>query len=95
MMQHKLAEAPPVPTTSISSKSDGVVAWAASIQKPTKNNTRTENVEVFASHLGIGVNPAAWYVIADRLAMASVAESKSATWQPFAVPATASFLFGK
>ncbi len=95
MMQHKLAEAPPVPTTSIYSKSDGVVAWAASIQKPTKNNTRTENVEVFASHLGIGVNPAAWYVIADRLALASVTESKSAAWQPFAVPATASFLFGK
>jgi pimeloyl-ACP methyl ester carboxylesterase len=94
MMQLKLAEAPPVPTTSIYSKSDGVVAWAASIQKHTKTNLRTENVEVFASHLGIGVNPAAWYVIADRLAQASV-NGPDSSWRPFAAPATARFLFGK
>jgi pimeloyl-ACP methyl ester carboxylesterase len=97
MMQLKLAEAPPVPTTSIYSKSDGVVAWAASIQKSSKTNTHTENVEVFASHLGIGVNPAAWYVVADRLALASAMNTRAdvTPWEPFEIPAAARFLFGK
>jgi dienelactone hydrolase len=94
MMQLKLAEAPPVPTTSIYSKSDGVVAWAASIQKASKTNVRTENVEVFASHIGIGVNPAAWYVIADRLSRLTASTTNS-QWTPFETPAAARFLFGK
>ena len=57
---------PPVcPTTSIYSKSDGVVAWQCSInpQQP-----HTENIEVRASHIGMGLNPLALYAIADRLA---------------------------
>jgi hypothetical protein len=89
MMQLKLADAPLVPTTSIYSKSDGVVAWQASIQAPSKCNAHIENVEVFASHMGIGVNPAAWYVVADRLARGGN------SWTPFQVPAAARFLFGK
>lgn len=73
----KLAEAPPVPTTSIYSRSDGIVAWQGSIQQPTAANPDTENVEVFASHIGLGVNPTAWWAVADRLAQ------PEGQWRPF------------
>jgi pimeloyl-ACP methyl ester carboxylesterase len=72
-----LPAAPPVPTTSIYSRTDGVVAWTASLQAPSKTHPHTENVEVFASHIGLGVNPSAWWVVADRLAQATGA------WKPF------------
>jgi len=57
-----------VPTTSIYSRSDGIVAWQGSIQKPSPDNPQTENVEVVASHVGLGLNPSAWWAVADRLA---------------------------
>jgi pimeloyl-ACP methyl ester carboxylesterase len=63
-----LPEAPPMPTTSIFSRTDGVVAWPASIQQPSAHNPHTENVEVYASHIGLGLNPSAWWALADRLA---------------------------
>ena len=72
-----LKTAPPVPTTSLFSRTDGIVAWQASIQAPCRINRHTENVEVVASHVGIGVNPAAWWVIADRLA------HPVGGWKPF------------
>ena len=88
VMLRALAEAPPVPYASLYSKTDGVVAWPASIQKPDAKNPAIENIEIFASHLGIGANPAAWYVIADRLAQ------PAGTWTPFTPPMAARFLFG-
>jgi pimeloyl-ACP methyl ester carboxylesterase len=60
-----LREAPRLPTTSIYSRSDGVVAWQCSVEQET---ARTENIEVHASHIGMGMNPTALYAIADRLA---------------------------
>ena len=68
--QFDLAGAPPVPTTSVYSRSDGVVAWQASLQAKSRKQPHTENVEVFASHIGLGLNPSAWWVVADRLAQA-------------------------
>lgn len=56
---------PPVPTTSIYSKTDGIVAWQCSINPP--QHAHTENIEVHASHIGMGMNPLAMYAIADRL----------------------------
>ncbi len=56
---------PPVPTTSIYSKTDGIVAWQCSINPP--EHAHTENIEVHASHIGMGMNPMAMYAIADRL----------------------------
>lgn len=88
LMLHKLAEAPPVPFTSLYSKTDGVVAWQASIQKPSPHHSQIENVEVFASHLGIGVNAAAWFAIAHRLAL------PKDEWTAFKPPMAARFLFG-
>ena len=57
--------APPVPTTSIYSKTDGVVAWQCSQNEVAAH---TENIEVAASHVGMGMNPMALYAVADRLA---------------------------
>lgn len=56
---------PPVPTTSIFSRTDGVVAWQCSVERETEYS---ENIEIHASHLGMGMNPMALYAIADRLA---------------------------
>jgi pimeloyl-ACP methyl ester carboxylesterase len=61
----QLQHAPPVPTTSIFSHSDGVVAWEGSLQKETDT---TESIVVPASHLGMGVNPLVMFLLADRLA---------------------------
>ena len=66
--QFDLPAAPPVPTTSIFSRTDGIVAWRGSVQESTPGNADTENIEVVASHVGIGVNPSAWWAVADRLA---------------------------
>jgi pimeloyl-ACP methyl ester carboxylesterase len=55
-----------VPTTSIFSKTDGIVNWQTSLVKPSST---AENIEVrLASHVGLGVNPAVLWAVADRLA---------------------------
>jgi pimeloyl-ACP methyl ester carboxylesterase len=56
---------PPVPTTSIYSRSDGIVSWRCSLNEPSP---LAENIEVSASHVGLGMNPLALYAVADRLA---------------------------
>jgi hypothetical protein len=76
----ELAQAPLVPTTSVYSRSDGIVAWQGSIQQPSADNPHTENVEVLASHFGIGLNPSAWWAVADRLAQ------REGRWSRFAPP---------
>lgn len=65
---------PPVPTTSIWSRTDGVVPWQHSVELV---RDRVENIEVEASHFGLGMNPLVLYAIADRLAQPQDA------WQPF------------
>ena len=65
---------PPVPSTSILSKTDGIVAWPASLIPQTK---LSENIEVGASHFGMGANPAVLWAIADRLAQ------REGEWKPF------------
>jgi hypothetical protein len=69
-----LKTAPPVPTTSIYSRSDGIVAWQSSVQPSSRI---AENIEVEASHIGLAVNPVALYAIADRLAQ------PEGRWTPF------------
>lgn len=70
-----LPVAPPQPTTSIYSRSDGIVAWRGSVQQP--HHAHTENIEVVASHLGLGLNPSTWWAVADRLAQ------REGEWRPF------------
>ena len=56
----------PVPTTSIYSRSDGIVNWRTCHLRPSDT---AENIEVYlASHVGLGVNAAALWAVADRLA---------------------------
>jgi hypothetical protein len=56
----------PVPATSIYSRTDGIVNWHTCLLRPSVS---AENIEVhLASHVGLGVNPAALWAVADRLA---------------------------
>ena len=64
----RLITAPPVPTTSIYSRTDGVVAWQACVQP--EDHPMIENVEVDGSHCGLVWNPAVLKVVADRLSHA-------------------------
>lgn len=59
-----LHEVPPVPSTSILTKTDGIVHWEGSIQDVT---AMSQNIQVPASHIGLGVNPLVMYILADRL----------------------------
>ncbi len=53
------------PVTSIFSKTDGVVGWKASVDV---YNKQARNICVKGSHLGLGINPQVWKIIADTLA---------------------------
>ncbi|HEV2797266.1 MAG TPA: alpha/beta hydrolase [Nocardioides sp.] len=54
-----------VPLTVMFSRRDGVVAWQACIDHATPG---VELVEVASTHIGMGVDPDVWAVVADRLA---------------------------
>lgn len=72
------AEQPQIPSTSIYSRMDGVVAARACLYP---DGPLTENIRVHGSHLGMGVFPPAVYAMLDRLA-APVGQ-----WRRFAPPA--------
>ena len=69
-----LAETPPVPTTAIFSRTDGICAWQGCMEK---TSATSESIEVESSHCGMGHHPAVVYAVADRLAQAE------GTWTPF------------
>jgi pimeloyl-ACP methyl ester carboxylesterase len=69
-----LADAPPVPTTAIFSRTDGICAWQGCVEK---TSAMSESIEVESSHCGMGHHPAAVYAVADRLAQAE------GEWTPF------------
>lgn len=60
-----MRRAPPVPTTAIFSRSDGIVAWQGCLER---EGPAVENIEVEGSHCGLGHNPMVLYAVADRLA---------------------------
>ena len=72
----RLRRAPAVPTTSIFSRSDGVVAWQTCRHDAPSN--RVEDVEVQSSHIGMGWNPAVLRIVADRLSQ------RPGRWRPYA-----------
>ena len=73
----------PVPTTSIFSRADGVVNWHTCLLRPS---AAAENVEVYlASHVGLGVNPAVLWAVADRLAQHEGQFSQFDRSGPFAI----------
>lgn len=65
---------PPVPSTSIYTREDGIVAWQNCIEPKA---ARTDNSEVHGSHCDLGVNPAVLHAVADRLALPEDG------WRPF------------
>ncbi len=65
VLMDQIRQPPSCPTTSIYSKTDGVVAWQCSLNPQAPH---AENIEVHASHIGMGMNPLALYAVADRLA---------------------------
>jgi pimeloyl-ACP methyl ester carboxylesterase len=77
---------PPVPTTSIYTRTDGVVRWHACVDTAGPN---CENIEVFGTHSGMAVNIAALIAITDRLAQ------PEGGWAPFKAPAPLWYLFPK
>src|SRR3982074_3705767 len=73
----------PVPATSIYSRTDGIVNWRTSLLRPSDT---AENIEVhLASHIGLGVNAAALWAVADRLAQAEGEFSQFDRSGPFAI----------
>lgn len=70
-----IQQTPTVPTTSVFSRTDGVVAWRSSIER---KGPLSENVEVRSSHIGLGLNGSVYRLIADRLAQ------REGQWRPFA-----------
>jgi pimeloyl-ACP methyl ester carboxylesterase len=56
----------PVPTSSLYTRTDGIVNWRTCL---VRESDIAENIEItLASHIGIGVNAAALWAVADRLA---------------------------
>jgi pimeloyl-ACP methyl ester carboxylesterase len=73
----------PVPATSIFSRADGVVNWRTCLLRPS---AKAENIEVYlASHVGLGVNPAVLWAVADRLAQQEGQFSQFDRSGPFAI----------
>ena len=72
-MQH-IRQPPPVPSTAIFSRGDGVTDWRCCLDEVDRE---TENIEVGGSHLGLGFNPLVLHAIADRL------DQPQGAWQPF------------
>jgi pimeloyl-ACP methyl ester carboxylesterase len=75
-LQQQLKIPPPVPTTSIYSRSDGIVAWETCRHAfPT---SWVEDIEIQGSHIGMGWNRAVMKVVADRLSQ------QPGRWKPYA-----------
>jgi pimeloyl-ACP methyl ester carboxylesterase len=69
-----LAQPIGVPTTSIYSRSDGIVHWQSCLEQA---GAERENVEVACSHTGMGFDPRVLEVLADRLAQ------PEGSWRPY------------
>ncbi len=68
-LNDRLRMPPPVPTTSIYSRSDGVVAWQTCVHAPSDvQDAKVQDVQVSGSHIGMGWNPQVLKIVADRLA---------------------------
>jgi len=69
---------PPVPTTALYSRGDGIVAWQSTVE--VSDRLDVENIHVGGAHFGFGFNPRALFAIADRLAQPEDG------WRPFEPP---------
>jgi pimeloyl-ACP methyl ester carboxylesterase len=76
MLEHN-RPALPVPSTSIYTRTDGIVRWHLCVES---EGHRRENIEVIGTHTGLGHNIAAVLAVADRLAQ------PDGEWAPFRAP---------
>ncbi|CAM3508279.1 alpha/beta hydrolase [Polaromonas hydrogenivorans] len=76
VLSQRLRTPPPLPTTSIYSRSDGLVAWQTCCHANV--STPVQDIEIDGSHIGMGWNPAVFNIVADRLGQ------QPANWQPYA-----------
>ena len=83
-IHERFALPPPVHSTAIYSRTDGVAHWLACVEREAPH---TDNIEVPGSHCGLGVNPFVFYAIADRLAQSTVG------WRRFAKSGWRSFFY--
>lgn len=65
---------PPMPSSSIYSKGDGVNNWRFCLDAPSE---LSENIQVWGSYSGMAVNPMVYHVLADRLGQLA------GHWQPY------------
>lgn len=64
----QIMEPPPVPSTAIFSKGDGIVSWMDC--QESQESPITQNIQVKGSHCGLGFNPTVLFLLADRLSQA-------------------------
>jgi hypothetical protein len=80
-IRHRLRQRPPVPYTSIYSKSDGLVPWQLCVEK---ESAESENIEVDgATHRGLPAHPKVLEAVTNRLAQ------PDGEWRPFHAPGAA------
>jgi pimeloyl-ACP methyl ester carboxylesterase len=77
----------PVPTTSIYSRRDGIVAWQCCLNDMSTRGGQVENIAVTSTHCGMGHHPAVLYAVADRLAQ------PDGKWSAFVPPPGARWLY--
>ncbi|TAL31158.1 MAG: alpha/beta hydrolase [Alphaproteobacteria bacterium] len=83
-IRERMLTPPPVPTTSLYSKEDGIVDWKGALNP---SGPQSENIEVHGSHLGMACNPMTIAAVIDRLAQAE------GDWKPFDPAAYRSFFY--
>ncbi|MEO5660858.1 MAG: alpha/beta hydrolase [Polaromonas sp.] len=71
----RLRTPPRVPTTSIYSRSDGVVAWETCCH--TGSFKQVQDIEIHGSHIGMAWNPTVFQIVTDRLGQ------QPGNWQPY------------
>ena len=73
--QDILHYAPPVPTTAIYSRGDGIVNWRTAVQE--EGHAESQSIQVRGSHCGMTFNPTIWFLVAERLSL------PDGEWRPF------------
>ncbi len=75
----QVATPPPVPSTAIYTRDDGIVSWQSCLERP---GAQRENIEIAGCHTTMASNTRALVVIADRLAL------PEGGWRPHAPAAS-------
>jgi len=77
VLSKRLRTPPPLPTTSIYSRSDGLVAWQTCVHAAASKDV--QDIEVQGSHIGMGWNADVLNIVTDRL------RQQPSHWQPYAM----------